>query len=119
MKPQPNEFIDFAALRKHVANYDTLFQTLLQLFLDQAPLWIDELGQAFADNDPVLVRQICHKIKGGAGTLKAQRIIEAALELKKHAVDGDLANAGESLALLVAAIEGTAAAIRESGHIKT
>ncbi len=117
MQPEPIEFIDFEALRKHVANYEALFHKLLVLFLEQAPLWIKDLDEAFASQDLALVRQICHKIKGGAGTLQAQFIIEAAADLSRHAVDGDLTKAEESRARLVSAIDRTIDFVQASGQV--
>ena len=118
MGSEPVEFIDFAALRRHVANYDALFYKLLELFLEQAPLWIEEVNEAFAGQDSFLLRQACHKIKGGAGTLQAQSIIEAAADLNRYAVAGDLSGAEPSLSRLVSVIDGAIAYVRASGHIK-
>lgn len=118
MQEEPIEFIDFDALREHVANYEELFHKLLRLFLEQAPLWISEINAAFANSDSILVRQICHKIKGGAGTLHAKLIIEAAADLNGHAVAGDLATAEESRARLVSAIDRTIAYVQASGQVR-
>lgn len=119
MAANSDEFIDFVALRKHVANYDTLFQTLLELFLDQAPLWIEELHETFATRDAIQIRQLCHKIKGGASTLLARRIVESAAELSSHARSGDLTQAEESVNRLISAIDGTANFIRASGEMNS
>lgn len=118
MQTEPIEFIDFDALRKHVANYEALFHKLLLLFLEQAPLWINEVNTAFASQDPTLVRQICHKIKGGAGTLQAKLIIESAAELSRQAVAGDLTGAEESRVRLVSAIDRTIAFVQASGQVR-
>jgi len=119
MQTEPIGFIDFEALRRHVSSYEFLFDRLIELFLEQAPLWLQELDGAFAGQNPALVRQVCHKIKGSAATLHASCIIEAASELSLHAVNGNLRDAGQSRARLVAAIRGTVAFARESGHIKS
>ncbi len=118
MPSEPVEYLDFAALRRHVANYDALFDKLLELFLEQGPLWIEEIDAAFAGHDPDLLRQVCHKIKGGAGTLQARFVIEAVAELNRHALSGDLTGAGPSRGRLVSAIDGTLAFVQASGHIK-
>ncbi len=119
MQPEPIPLIDFEALRRHVADYDSLFLKLLQLFMEQAPLWKDELDEAFASGDALLLRQLCHKIKGGAGTLQATSIIEAVEELRDHAVSGDLLPAEASLVRLRAAIEQTIDFVRASGYVRT
>lgn len=111
------EYIDFEGLRQHVSGYEALFLRLLQLLLEQAPLWLAELDQAFDCGDADLVRKLCHKIKGSAGTLQARYIIEAAAELSVHAASGDLSEAGESREQLVQAINGTMAFVRDSGHV--
>lgn len=117
MQAAGKPFIDFDGLRRHVADYDSLFLKLLQLFLEQAPLWKDELNEAFASGDAVLVRQICHKIKGGAGTLQASAIIEAAAELSRLATAGDLARAEEGRVRLLSVIEQTMAFVKASGYL--
>lgn len=117
MKIEPVTFIDFEELRQHVSGYDSLFRRLLQLLLEQAPLWVEELDKAFAGGDPEIVRKLCHKIKGSAGTLQARYIIEATAELSAYAVNGDLSDAGESRERLVRVIKETVAFVRDSGHV--
>jgi len=118
MHAEGKPFIDFDGLRRHVADYDSLFLKLLQLFLEQAPLWIDELNEAFASGDAVLVRQVCHKIKGGAGTLQASAIIEAAADLGRLAAADDLALAEAGRVRLLAMIEQTVAFVRQSEYFR-
>lgn len=117
MPAVPVEYIDLEALRRYVVDHDALFDKLLHLFLEQAPLWIDELNAASARQDADLVRQVCHKIKGSAGTLQARPIIEAAADLNRHAIGGDLARAEESRMQLVFAIDQTMACVRASGQV--
>lgn len=119
MKPDALPLIDFEALRRHVADYDSLFVKLLQLFLEQAPMWKDELDEAFASGDSLVVRQLCHKIKGGAGTLQATAIIQAVDELRDHAVAGDLTPAEASRLHLLSVIEQTIDFVRASGYVST
>lgn len=115
---KPIEFIDFEALRAQVSNYGSLFDKLIELFLEQAPLWVRELDEACAEQDPARVRQICHKIKGGAATLHAGHIIEAASALSGHAVAGTWGDAEPSRANLVSVISGTVTFVRAAGHGK-
>lgn len=117
MKQEPIEYIDFVELREHVSGYESLFLRLLQLLLEQAPLWVDELDQAFAGGDSEVVRKLCHKIKGSAGTLQARHIIDAAADLSSLAASGNWAAAGESRERLVEVINETVAFVRDSGHI--
>jgi hypothetical protein len=119
MKPEPIPLIDFEALRRHVADYDSLFVKLLQLFLEQAPLWQGELKEAFASGDALVLRQLCHKIKGGAGTLQATAIIQAVEELRFHAVSGDLTPAEPTRDRLLSVIEQTIDFVRASGYVQT
>lgn len=117
VKTEQVDFIDFDALRKHVSGYETLFLRLLQLLVEQGPLWVDELDLAFTCCDCDIVRKLCHKIKGSAGTLQAHYIIEAAAELSAHAASGDLSAAGKSRERLVKMINDTVAFVKNSGHI--
>jgi len=117
MKPESVELIDFDGLRQHVSGFDALFVRLLQLLLEQAPLWVEELERAFSGGDPLVVRRLCHKIKGSAGTVQALHILDAVTELSAHAAGGDLSVASESRDRLVKAIHDTVAFVRASGHI--
>lgn len=119
MQTAPVEYINFKALRVQVANYEFLLDKLLELFLTQAPLWLQGLDGTVAEQDPTLVRQLCHKIKGGAATLQAGYIVEAATELSRHAAAGDLDAAEQSRIRLIAAINGTVAFVQAAGYGKT
>jgi HPt (histidine-containing phosphotransfer) domain-containing protein len=115
---EPMQFVDFVALRRQLASYDALLETLLALFLEQAPLWLIELEEAFSAQDMMRVRHLCHKIKGGAATLQADYIVRAAAELSLQAADGDLLAAGESRDRLISAINGTMAFVQASAFGK-
>ena len=119
MESEPIAYIDFDALRANVADYDSLFLKLLRLFLEQAPQWIDELKMAFASEDPVLIRQLCHKIKGGAGTLQANAIIEAVADLGRQVEADDPDRVEEGRRRLLNRIEQTIAYVRASGYIQS
>ncbi|MDD5757940.1 MAG: Hpt domain-containing protein [Desulfobulbaceae bacterium] len=106
--------IDLDALRRYAANHDALFETLIELFFEQAPLWIGEIDRAFATQNPSLVRQVCHKIKGSAATLHASLIVAEADKLHSCAVSGDLSDAEPLRARLVAAISDTVVLLRQS-----
>jgi len=116
---EPIPLVDFEALRRHVAAYDNLFLMLLNLFLEQAPAWVAELTEAVASGDALLVRQVCHKIKGGAGTLHAKAIIAATEELSRHAVAGDFVQARASCERLLSVIEQTTAVVRSFKGVGT
>ena len=47
MQAEPIEFIDFDALRKHVANYEALFHKLLLLFLEPAVFFLLRVRQSY------------------------------------------------------------------------
>ncbi len=107
--------IDFDSLRGSMGQYENLLLRLLALFLEQAPVWSREIDEAFASGEPNRVRQVCHKIKGGAGTIHAERIIVSATELGRQIAEHGLAGTEPLRLRLLAAIEETAAFVRDSG----
>lgn len=115
MSATPLPLIDYAALRRQVAQFDSLFDTLQALFLEQAPLWIGDLEAALAREDMEAVRQLCHKIKGGAGTLQAKAIVAGAAELSRQVAAEDPAAIAESWAKLRLTITQTIAFVHAHG----
>lgn len=114
MRNESVVFIDVKALRSYTANQDSLFEILVELFLRQAPLWIREIDEAFTAQNPLLVRQVCHKIKGSAATLHACLIVAEAAALNCYAVSGDLRDAEPIKVKLVSAINATVGFVRQS-----
>ena len=109
--------IDFDSLRGSMGQYENLLLRLLALFLEQAPVWSREIDEAFASGEPNRVRQVCHKIKGGAGTIHAERIIVTATELGRQIAEHGLAGTEPLRLRLLAAIEETAVFVRDSGYL--
>jgi|GEM_PF-2848033 len=111
--------IDYAVLRGQMAKFDSLLETLQALFLEQAPLWIADLDAAFAREDLDAVRRLCHKIKGGAGTLQAKAIVAGAVELSHQVAANDAPAIAESWVQLRYTIEQTIAFVRAHGGCQT
>ena len=109
--------IDFDSLRGSMGQYENLLLRLLALFLEQAPVWSREIDEAFASGEPNRVRQVCHKIKGGAGTIHAERIIVSATELGRQIAEHGLAGTEPLRLRLLAANEETAVFVRDSGYL--
>lgn len=114
MQKESVQIVDLEALRCYAADHASLFETLVGLFLEQAPLWIEEIDQAFAPPNPTLVRHVAHKIKGSAATLHASLIVAEAANLHCCAVSGDLSSAEPLRERLVCAISDTATFFRQS-----
>lgn len=92
-------------LLKNCANNERIVRRLLEIFLQQAPLWVTELQEAFSRNDAESVRLLCHRIKGGASTVQASAISEAASELGALAKSGIIGDDPLPLEKLVATID--------------
>lgn len=74
----------------HIINY----QKLLGMFLGNTdkvdmliaalnkriPEWLTEAQEALASNDPENIRKVCHRIRGAAGTITAEKLEDAAIK---------------------------------------
>jgi CheY-like chemotaxis protein/HPt (histidine-containing phosphotransfer) domain-containing protein len=71
---------------------DTLHE-VAAVFLEQAPLMLEELRAAIAADDAATVRRAAHTIRGSASIFGAAAVVRAAGTLEKNARAGDLAGA--------------------------
>lgn len=70
-----------SALRR-VRNREKRLQTLVNIFLEDMPEQLDELGSAVKAHNIASVQSMAHAIKGSAGNLSAYSTMEAASELE-------------------------------------
>jgi HPt (histidine-containing phosphotransfer) domain-containing protein len=77
-----------------------MFDEFLLLLLDGAESDVAELGVAVEANDAVGIERLAHGLKGGAASLGADRVRDAAYRLEIMGRDGDLADARPALARL-------------------
>jgi HPt (histidine-containing phosphotransfer) domain-containing protein len=69
---------DFDELRARFSGSEDVVQEILELFLNQSPALYDEGRAALADGDLETFAARIHRIKGGAGALGGNRLVEAA-----------------------------------------
>jgi two-component system sensor histidine kinase/response regulator len=100
----PLETIDRAMLLARVEGDHKLFVELIQLFLEDAPRMIAAMRRACEEEAMDALAKSAHSMKGAAGSLAAETTAEAAAQLERYAVAGDVDRARESLATLEAMI---------------
>lgn len=67
----------------------TLVDKLLQLFLANTPVRMDEARSGLAEGDIGQVEQACHSLKSSAGNLGAARLQALAAEMEEKAAAGE------------------------------
>jgi len=103
--------LDMVQLRSNVGDDDPQFiAQLCRTFMASSSRLIEELRHAAADADRPQLKALAHKLKGGAGSVCAQRITDLCLVLERTAVDAPLAD-------LSAIVERIGAALGECASI--
>lgn len=74
----------------HIINYEKLAEMflgktdkvdlLVASLKKRIPEWLEEAESAMASQDPDTIRRVCHRIRGAAGTITAERLEAAAIE---------------------------------------
>ena len=80
---------------------------IVEVFAAQTPQLLAQMRRGLDDNQPALVAEIAHKLKGSSATLAACQMVERCSELQTMAAAGSLAGAATLLDDLDAAF-GTA-----------
>lgn len=94
--PVPGPIDETAALARVDGDADLLAE-IIELFLQDAGLLLDEVRQAVAGGDAAQVMRTAHRLKGSAATLGAVRAADAALALETLGRTGHLAGAPSAL----------------------
>jgi two-component system sensor histidine kinase/response regulator len=92
--------LDQAGALSRLGGDEVMFNEFLFLLLDGAESDMAELGVAVEADDAVGVERLAHGLKGGAASLGADRVRDAAYRLELIGRDGDLGEARPALALL-------------------
>ena len=77
--------LDLARLRTLVGDDPEFMEELCRTFLASSTRLIEELRQALEGPERAAVKALAHKLKGGAGSVCAQRIMDLALALEHTA----------------------------------
>ncbi|WP_407519290.1 response regulator, partial [Xanthomonas euvesicatoria] len=83
-----------------VAGADTI--TILQLFLEDAPLIIEQLEAAAANRDSMQLRDLAHTLKSSSANVGAQAVSNAARRIELAARTGTIERPSVMVALVIA-----------------
>jgi two-component system, sensor histidine kinase and response regulator len=97
---------------------EELLQELCEIFLNESPKLVQKLRQGLAEGDSEALKRAAHSLKGEASYLAAACATQAARRLEDLSKEGDLAQAGEALAVLERELENLRVAIRDSASAR-
>jgi two-component system, sensor histidine kinase and response regulator len=83
--PQPDTPaapVDRNVLLARLGDDEDLFADIVEVFLDDCPSRLSEIGAAVDARDPERIRTAAHALKGAAGNIAATGLLEAARELE-------------------------------------
>jgi two-component system, sensor histidine kinase and response regulator len=87
--------IDLARLRTLVGDDADFVQELCRTFLASSGRIVEELRRALASDDRALLSTLAHKLKGGSGSVCAQRVGDLAAVLERSSATRPAAELGE------------------------
>jgi two-component system sensor histidine kinase/response regulator len=87
---QPDSSFDRADLMQRLDDDLELISELVQIFLEDAPQLVEELGAAIARGDAVQVNRSAHSLKGSASNFSAGPVVASASRLEQMGKAGDL-----------------------------
>jgi CheY-like chemotaxis protein len=97
--PPALAFAEGAALESTGGDSE-LLRELIAVFLEHAPAWMRELGDALGRGDAAEVHRLAHTIKGAVDSCGAARAYDAAMLLERMGRGGDLGGAPAAYATL-------------------
>jgi protein-histidine pros-kinase len=100
-------------LRELLEGDDALVDSLIALFIDDAPKLLGAATDALRRGDVAAAGNSAHALKGSAGNIRAHALEEAAARLEHLAAIRDVSGAEKALALLTQEHDITLAALRE------
>jgi PAS domain S-box-containing protein len=92
-------------LLAHLDNDIELARELVEVFFEDTPRLLSEIGTAIESNDSAGLERAAHALSSALGYFSKGRAFEAALELEGMGTRGDLVRAPETLTELESAIE--------------
>jgi HPt (histidine-containing phosphotransfer) domain-containing protein len=97
--------IDLARLRTIVGDDREFVQQLCRTFLASSARIVDELRLALAGSDRERLGAMAHKLKGGSGSVCAQRVGDLAAALERNARTRPLPELSDSIEQILAALQ--------------
>src|SRR5215470_14137761 len=77
-----------------------LLQEMADLFLEEYPHMLEEIGRAITGGDALALQHAAHTLKGSVSNFAADRATETSFVLEKMGRQHDLANAATAFATL-------------------
>ena len=100
--------INYPALLQYCRGNQQLAAKLLAAFLQGREPYLAEIEQALLGRDADEIRAVCHKIKGAAVTLRADRLVSLVAQIRQYVIDDKMDEAQgclPSLKIMFAEIE--------------
>jgi two-component system, sensor histidine kinase and response regulator len=82
-----------------------LLRELAEVFLDECPRWLADIGEAIDAGDARKLQRAAHTLKGGVDSFGARSAFEAALSLEKMARTSELGGSAEAYFALRAQVD--------------
>ena len=111
-RPAPTPF-DIAEMRRRLGGDEELVRDIVGLFLEDYPVRMAAIQSAIDSGQADGIRRAAHALKGGASTMSAVAVAEAAGRIEASGEAGDLASVGDLFAALTSEMERLAAVLRE------
>ncbi len=89
VKALSENIFDKSTLLERLGNDEEIYTEVIQLFLEDMPLEIEVLQQAFANNDTTLVKRQAHTIKGVAANVGAKVLQETAFQIENNVKENE------------------------------
>lgn len=97
----PELLFDAQKFLQSLAYDEELASELLAAFKEDSPKRRDSLGQALEAGNIERVSKLAHSLKGMCGVVRAQPLVELALNMEHLAKNGDLEKVQEQYAIFV------------------
>jgi two-component system, sensor histidine kinase and response regulator len=99
-EPQTLAAVDFADLLARVEDDSTLAEEMIELYLDSSPRLLAEIESGIKQQNPSVIRNAAHTLKGALQNLSADNGAKVALQLEQQGMSGEMTDVESSLAAL-------------------
>jgi len=93
-----------SGLLARVGGDRALLAEVIELFLEDGPMMVEQIRKGLADGDTAAVRMAAHSLAGTAANFDADELTTLARALETHARADDIAESRKAFARLVSAV---------------
>jgi len=104
---------DYAISVARLGGDPELFLDIVEIFLEDNPLSLEQAAQALAQGDAETLQRAAHTLKGMSANFAAAGAVAAAYAVELHAREGRMANAAGCFPQLQSQVQQLDAALRE------